>query len=175
MEIVMLEDNAVKVKGKLGSIVIEPTKKVKTTADAMLFYAIADESNFSSDLEKSSRVSIVGPGEYEISGIKINGFGNGDQLLYAIVLDGVDILVGKASVLEKAHGKQKDTEILLCNCDTIASPASLLSLSPRIAVLFGEKAEEVSSGLGKGTKSKVSKFVTAADKFPAEMEVILLG
>ena len=175
MEIALLEDNAIRLKGKQGSVVFEPKKKTKTTADAIIYFAKDPKVDISSDLSSSSRVTISGPGEYEVSGIKISGKDYQGELLYIVNLDYIDIMVATSSAIEKANGKQKEAQVVICDCNSEVNSASILTLSPRITVLYGVLSDTTLKSLGKEPIAKVAKFNTAADKFPAEMEVVLLG
>lgn len=176
MDITLLDSTSIKIKGKHGSLVVDPTKAAKTAADGILLTSKDSPlSQIGSELQNTSRVTIDGGGEYEVSGIKISGQSYGNEVLYTLVVDGLILIVGKANVFEKAHGKLKDCHVLLCNCDAAAHPQSLLSTSPRYAVLYGVNTAEVAKSLGKETGASVNKFSTAIDKLPLEMEVILFG
>lgn len=176
MDITLLSSDSIKIKGKQGSLVFNPTKSVKTTADAILFLTKDySESQIPSDLKKEARVIIAGAGEYEVSGIKISGQCNENEVLYTLNIDGLVVSIGNANMYEKAHGKLKDCHVVVCNCDTPAHSQSLLSTSPRYAVLYGANKTDVAKSLGKENISPVNKFTTAIDKLPLEMEVVVLG
>jgi|SRR5581483_11748570 len=175
MEIALLEGNTIRIKGKSGTLIFDPSKNIKMTADAVLFLTTSASINISKELRESSRVIINGPGEYEIGGMKIAAFKYENELLYSLIIEGADVLIAKSNVLERAHGKQKDTEILICNADAVAGPSSILSLSPRVALVYGDKSMDIIKGLGKESTSKTTKYTISADKLPAEMEIVLLG
>ena len=177
MEITYFPKNCIKIKGKHSALVVDPIKSVKTSAPAVvLLNTVKDTASLlSSELEKESRVVIVGPGEYEVSGLKITGSRyEGDETVYTVLIDNIEILLTKGSVLEKVHTKVKEHQIVICNANTMVSGSSILAVSPKLVILYGEKAKEVASQMGK-TLKPVNKLSVTGDKIPLEVEVVLLG
>lgn len=174
MEIVLLDEGSLRIKGKSGSVVIDPT--TKTVADGVVFL-VGDRSSLSKVSE--FRVVIEGPGEYEVSGIKVVAYGNnkeeGKELAYSIRVDGVQVCVVQSSQLQKFHEKLTECHILIVRADSALTESSVTAVSPSILVLYGAHAQESAKIFGKEDTAPTQKLSTAVDKLPKEMEVVLLG
>ena len=171
MEIAVVALNCLKIKGKKGSFVIDPLNvNSKTEADAVIFFSEKETA----DLPKIEgyRVVISSPGEYEVSGIKISGSKSGDGLIYQFYVDGVNIVLANASVLEKAKDKLSSHNILLLNADTEVSISAVTTLEPEVVVVYGENASKLEK---EENVIKASKYSTTKDKLPEKMETVLLS
>ncbi|MCL5432934.1 MAG: hypothetical protein M1524_02350 [Patescibacteria group bacterium] len=175
MEIALITKNALKIKGKHASLAVDPgiDLRTKTVVDAVLLSDKLLENNFSKI--EGHRVIISGPGSYEAGKIKISGLGSGANVVYSVRVDGVEILLSKASGIKKIQGTERDYDIVVLNVDTLIEESLITSLSPKAVVLYGEKSEEMLKSLGKNPSEKVNKYQTTLEKLPKEMEIILLG
>ena len=173
MEIAMLGESTIRVKGKQASIVLDPVKGIKqTTTDGIVILDSFLQHDFSKI--ENSRLTIKGPGEYEIGGIKVSSQKIEGELMYTVMTDGLEILFLKSSVVEKAKDKARDYDILVVKANTSFDASHLASFSPKVICLYGEKAGEASKSLGK-EGSPTQKYQTTVDKLPEETEIVILG
>lgn len=168
MEIALLPKNAVRIKGKQTTFLLDPQEKSNTSPTLLL--GIGSEQASIAD----APVVIAGPGEYEIGGIKVTGIRSESDMLYTMKVDGIDILFGKIAALDKMQHKLKEHNIIVALCDTEISAAFLTSLASNVVMVYGEKAETIMQSFGKDNIQRMSKFASTADKLPSEVETILL-
>lgn len=174
MEIMILSGNTLRVKGKSASLAINPTTETnKTEVNAIL--ALHSDPKFSDSKMEGSRITIKGPGEFEVGGIKISAIAVAEKLVARIDVDSVKVLIGSGEAVEKIQDKVEGSDLVVINADTKFNYSMLTALEPKVLLVYGELKDEVSKSLGKGTAEKANKFSTTADKFPSEMQYILLG
>lgn len=170
MEIALIGNDSVRIKGKHSAFVVHPTNKVSGVNGVLYFTTDAvDASKIDPGI-----VIIKGPGEYELAGIKIAGFRFSGDTIYSLTVDSMEILVGNASSIEKDHAKLSNHKIVLLFVDTAIDAAFISALEPKTVLFFGSKAEETLQQLAKEGFRKESKYQVTIDKLPAEMETILL-
>lgn len=178
MDIVILDTNFVRIKGKSASLVVDPQtakSKSKVAGDAVVCLKDADAVNFSNI--ENYRVIIKRPGEYEVNGIMVTGKKSGEGIFYKIIIDNVNIILGKASNISEVLDKIDSCQILLLNVDTDEIGQSVIgSLEPGYAVLYGEKSLEGAKSLGKKDLTPVAKFTLTKEKLQeGATEIVLLG
>ena len=170
MEIALLNPNSIRIKGKQGSIIVNPAQKVPEANGFIVFGgAKIDHAKVN-----EGSVIISGPGEYEFSGIKVTGVKNGNETAYSIRVDRVEILLGIASVLEKEYSKLQEHNLVLLYTDAIVDASFVTSLATNIIMLYGEKAEETFRNFAKDGYKTETKYSVTYDKLPLEVEKILL-
>jgi len=174
MEIIYLENKCLKVKGKKASVIIDPNVSIaKTSADAVLLL-----SDASFDLKKVDeyRLIISAPGEYEIGGIKISGKNSESDLVYSLVLDKMEIIIGKAEAIGKLGDKIKEHQIAILRVDGEFQESVITAIEPKIVALYGDNTSGGIKTLGKDNAVilKTKKLSTSEDKLPEEMEVVVL-
>lgn len=174
MEITCLSQTTIKVKGKQASVVIDPEKSVKTTADAVLFSS-SDWSNSDANNIEGQRLIIHGPGEYEIGGIKIRAYPGIQHVVYALHIDNLDVLVCWACDIAKAQEAIKESQCVVIAADEKADASVIAKLSAQVVVFYGQQAVESAKRLGKESITPVAKYATTLEKLPAEMETVVLG
>jgi hypothetical protein len=154
-------------------LVIDPAAAIqKLEADAVLLTGKNGEINKVTDY----RVVIAGPGEYEVSGLKIIAVRGEEDLIFSLVSDNVRILVAKVSSLKTiSTEKIGDYQIVIINADEDASESAITAMEPRIVVLYGLKAKEAAKALGKEEVAVTSKVSFVEDKLPEEIQVMVLG
>lgn len=173
MEIALLENNTLKIKGKKATIIVDPKKGLpKQTADGILIF---DKGNFDPTRIDENRVVIDEPGEYEVGGIKISGITNGKGIFYSLNVDDLDMVLAKTSTLSKFSDEITEPKVAIINVDSELDSASLAAIEPRVVVLYGEKAEAGIKALGKEGITRTKKFAQTPDKLPEEMQVIWLA
>lgn len=174
MDVAILNKNTLRVKGKTASLVIDPTPSLgKTEADAILL--LGDSADQVTGKVEGARITIKGPGEYEVGGIKVSAIQVGNDLVASLDVDGVKLLVGKGSTIEEIHDKIEECQIAVINSEGEFNHSFLTSLEPNALLIYGVGKEEVVKSLGKTDAAKASKFSTTSEKLPTEMEVVLLG
>ncbi len=174
MDITYLKNNSLRIKGRTSSVVIDPTPQLnKTEGNSVL--ALNENVNFPPSKIEGLRITINGPGEYEIGGIKISSLRVEGDLVANLDVDNIKILVGEGSAVEEIHEKMGECNIALIRIDKEFKTSVLTSLEPNVLLLYGERKEEVAKSLGKEEAAKVTKFWVTSEKLPSEMQVFLLG
>lgn len=168
MEIALLTKSGLRIKGKQASIAIDPQDK--STYEAVLILSKTPEEVS----KQEDTIIITGAGEYEIGGIKVNCLRSESDLVYSIIVDGVEVLVGKLDVLEKMQHKLKEHNIVVVNCAAQGSASFITSLAENVVMFYGDQAKEIASSLGKENVQAVAKYSSTKDKLPTEVETILL-
>ena len=173
MDISIISEESIKVRGKAGSFIIDPSDSMpKTNADGILFQNPQSRAGISRVLD--SRIIVCGPGDYEVSGIKVMGLKGKENLLYRIIVDGVVVLLAKSSEITN-DDKINSCDILLLNVDSDFAESLVATVDPKVAILYGKSLKEALKLLGKEILAPVKKFATTKDKLPVEMEVVALG
>lgn len=172
MEISLLSQDCIKIKGKSSSVVIDPsTLRTKTPTDAVL---MLKDSEFNTPKVENFRVLIKGPGEYEFSGMRVQVVDH----IYDFFVDGIKIILGRTSELERIKGEMKEHDIALLHADSSFDQSLITTIEPRIAIFYGGNAKSaLKSCLGptRAAVKPVSKFLTKKESLPEEMEMVLLG
>lgn len=171
MEISNVSADCIKLKSKQASIIVDPISlRGKVEGDAIILFKSQESGDFSK--VEGYRLVIDGPGEYEVSGIKILGSKSGKDLMYQFSIDNVDVMLVLASSVEKAKDKLSSHQILLLCADGVVSMSTVATLEPRVVVVYGENASKIEDAEG---VTKAGKYSTTKDKLPEKMEVILLS
>lgn len=171
MDITLLSPSAIKIKGKTVSFIVEPRDtKGKLAADAVLTF---DATPIDILGIEGARVTIAGPGDYEVGGVKMAGLKNNDAAMYYISLDNMMVMVGKASTL-KSKELVRDADIAVIFADSPVDTSLLATLNPRTVIFYGPQAEENVKLLGKEATAS-SKYSVTKDKLPAELEAVLFS
>ena len=174
MEIVKISPSSVKIKSKLGAFAIDPVDTKGTVeADAVLFL---NRTLKQQDINVPTNTVIInGPGEYEIKGVKFTGLGRGDKIAYSGRFDNVDTLIVKASSFNSTKELARECNILLVEADEIVDQSLVALTNASVVVLYGEKAVDSVTKLGKEAIAEVNKMVMTKDKLPTDMQVVVIG
>ena len=170
MEIALVGKNSFRIKGKQGAFVINPSDKLTGYQAAVLLKSM-DQL-----LPKlvGEMVVIYGAGEYEIAGIKLTGIPTNGVVVYSMNIDGVDVLIGTFSALEKAQHKLKEHAVVVMEVEAEGDSSFISSLAMNAVLMYGEKAQEVITAYAKEGVQEMNKYTTTKDKLPQEMDKILL-
>ena len=173
MDIQILNTDSLRLKIKKTTFAVDPkTNIAKFDAEAIL---VMDKS-FDPTRVNNSRIIIEGPGEYEISGVKVSGIKSDGDTIYSLISDSVRILLAKASSLEKiSKDKLLDYRIVIINADSFLNQTLITAMEPRIVILYAEKKKEGAKLLGKENAAIFPKISISEDKLPEELEVMILG
>lgn len=169
MEIALLPKEAVKIKGKTASFILNSSENPKDYSAALFL-----TTDLKRDTMYDQGINIDRPGEYEVGGVKISGTRYGNHIVYTLQVDGVSVLVGSLSAMEKYHGKMQENDLVLIHADAQIDPAFSSSLATNGVLYFGEHAGALESNYLKDDVSKMTKFTSTKDKLPQEMVTILL-
>lgn len=172
MEIAILHGNSLRIKGKQAACVVDPTSQMpKTSADFTI--SLKKTSLLEDSKIDGNRLSITGPGGYEVGGIKVSATLLGEDIVYELTIEGVDVLLANSEGLKKAKEKIKESSIIVVFVDTLVDEASVTASTPSIVILYGEKVLESAKVLGQEAE-KTSKFSITNEKLPEEMKVVIL-
>ncbi len=184
MEVQLLSQNSLRIKSKRASFVVDPhfakaSNSAKATSDkpegkspyvaAIALARPLDELNIQADA-----VGIDRPGEYEIGGIKMNATRGEAGIVFSPVVEGVEILLGKLTTLEKMQHKLKEQHMVIIYADAAINASFISSFASNVVIFYGEYAKEAASSLGKDTVQSISKYAVTLEKLPQEVETIIL-
>ncbi len=170
MEISLLSPQSIRIKGKQGAFVINPSGKVTNVSALISFDGIQIDKTKVED----GTVILKGPGEYEVAGIKISGIRNGAETVYSLNVDKVDVLLARGKAIEKDHTKLREHNIVVLFNDTITDSSFITALAPNVVIFYGPNAEDSIKQLAKESYRTETKYQITLDKLPQEMEEILL-
>lgn len=172
MDVVSLGKNSLRIKGKNGSIIIDPVESIaKIEAQALL--VLKNGSDFDDSKVEGSRISVKGPGEYEVSGIKISALKSDPGIVARIDVDNVKVLVGEGSSIEKIQDKLEESQVVVVKADSAFNYSVLTTLEPKVILVYGLMSDEVGKALGK-EGVKTVKYSTTSEKLPQELELYFL-
>lgn len=173
MDISIGDANYIKIRGKHCSLAIDPSEKAnKSTADAVVLLEESNKLNFKN--VEGYRVVIKDPGEYEVSQAMVSGKKTDGGIVYKLVVDNINIVLGKASDAAKVLDKIDSCQVLILNADSDINQSVISSLEPKTVVLYGEKKLDVLKNLNKENITPVSKFTLTREKLSEGMEVVVL-
>lgn len=176
MEIAIVSPQTLRMKGKKATFLIDPTTlRTKTETDAVMLY----HSNDTFDATKvvGSRLTIAGPGDYEVSFAKVSATRMGDDIVYQLTVDGLSILCCPTRVVSKLKDKLTAPVVVLF-ADEKVDDIDLAALEADVAVIYGQHAQTLVEKVGKGEGTKptaTNKFSITHDKLPEELQVIWLS
>lgn len=184
MEIKYLGSQTVFLKGKKESVLINPQKGDSKINSRVIMFTDKTEKN---EIDKE-KVFIKGPGEYEIGGVEIKGWGiNENNLLYLVEIDGVIIgIIGKSSdvLSDKMIDKISGIDVLIAGIsDTKMTGKVLQDLAKKwganylIPIGYKDNDEEIIKFLDDLDEEGLEAIDTLKvdrDNLPDGLEVCLL-
>lgn len=172
MDIAILGNQSIKIKGKQVTFIVDPTKEMpKTPADAIIILNNSD--NIDVERVTDFRIIISGPGGYEVGGAKISGTKTSAGTLYKFSMDNMNIILGSATE-EKIEGFNA-CEVAIIDTNNDFNESFVTALEPKMSILYGDKKNESARTLGAENVTLVSKITIAKDKLPEKMEIVALG
>ena len=169
MEITVLPKGGVRIKGKQATLVAG-SLDAAAGINAMLLYTY----NESKETIKEDVLVIDGPGDYEVSSVKISAYRNGSDVVHSFSMDGIDVAVGKIASLEKMQSKLGEHQIVIVSSDVVGDVSFVTTLVTNTLVFYGNTAKEVAEKVAKGALQELPKYSVTMDKLPAEVETVLL-
>lgn len=162
-----------KIKSKKATIAFDPKQSIqKFDADCVIL------QDNDSDISRINnyRIVIDGPGEYEISGLKISGIKSEGGTIYVLSSENINTIVTKASYLEKfSSDKIGEYQIVIINADSEINESKITAMEPRLIILYGIRATEGAKILGKENPQILPKISISEEKLPEEIEIMLLA
>jgi len=176
MEVAIISKNSLKIRTKVAGFVINPTSDIsKTEADAV-FSLNEDLSTVDTSKVADFRLTISGPGEYEIGGVKISINKKGSGLVYKMNIDKMTVVLGRASVIAQSLDDIDVSQVAIIEADILPSDKTIPTIQANLVIFYGEKALEAAKELKEGTDvANVEKFSVTAEKLPQEMQVVVLA
>lgn len=171
MEIQVLPKNSLRIKGRHGSIGINPTGKSNQFNAVVL---IGKNATQDATVDSDGILIVNGPGEYEVSGIKISGVRIKHDTMYSVTVDGIECMVGAIHTISDGQQKTKEHHIAIVDTDESMDAAFVTSVASNAVLFYGDHATEVVNKLAKESVKHTAKYQAAADKLPSEMETVLL-
>lgn len=172
VDISIIGNNSIKLKGKGATFIVDPTSALpKTASDAIIL--LNGSSNMDVARVTDSRITIDGPGGYEVGGVKVSGTKTAKGTLYKLLIDDVSIVLGSAT--DKELEGFNECRVAIVNTNSDFNEAFVTALEPKIAVMYGDKKAESAKQLGVESTSPVPKITVTKDKLPEKMEVVVLG
>jgi hypothetical protein len=168
MEIALLPKDSLKIKGKHATFIVDSMDK-SICEGVIVLNKTQDQLSIQDGV-----VVIDGPGEYEIGGVKISGIRSEGEVVYNLNVEGVEILLGRLSSLEKQQHKLKEQDIVVAYVDSMTNASFVTSLASSVVIFYGEQAKAQVEKFGKGNVLTVQKYSGIAGKLPQEVETVIL-
>lgn len=185
MEIKLIKGTAILIKGKKESVLVNPEPEMLPKINTRL--VIYNRANYAELRTVGERVSIMGPGEYEIGGVEVNGFNGGDgNTVYTVFADGVMVgILGKLKeeLSEKKSGKISGVDVLIVDVEneqTVGSKYVLKlakSWGANYIIPIGNNQEEITKFLDVADDEglePVESLKIDKDNLPDGTEIVLL-
>lgn len=172
MDISIIGNNSIKLKGKKVTFIVDPSKGMpKTSADSIIFLNGINDAGV--ERVTDFRMIIKGPGGYEIGGAKVSGVATPKGTIYKLFIDGISIIIGRTA--EHQTNGNLSCQIAIINADSEFKESFVTTLEPKIAVIYGDEKEESAKKLGLTNVTLVPKITATKDKLPEEMEIVVLN
>ena len=94
--------------------------------------------------------------------------------VYTLVVDGVEIILGKISSLEKMQHKLKEQHVVIAYADLVSNVSFVTSLARNVIIFYGDQAKAFASSIGKTNMVAQAKYSVTHDKLPQEVEFVVL-
>src|SRR3989344_4248314 len=162
MEISLIASDSLKIRSKQRVLMVNDVGKGVVCQGVIIFgkeMRLSLSFGFAQDLRPEDIPVIYGPGEYEIGGIKITGISEA-HTIYSMHIDGIDVLLTTTSALEKIQSKLKEHHMIILCEDGSLSSLSVMALSPKVLLVYGEGSEKIVKTFSKEDVKKSNKYAT---------------
>jgi L-ascorbate metabolism protein UlaG (beta-lactamase superfamily) len=164
MEIKILENNTIYLKGKKECVLINPSKELREDSKYPSRIFLFTAEKYDGMGFTGEKILIRAPGEYEVGGVEINGYNSGnDNTLYVIHIDGIKLVF--LGDLEEALTDKRIEKI--DSTDVLIAPVLINNSSSGKLVLDWAKKWGVNYLIPVGygdDKSSLDKFLDQADQ-----------
>ena len=172
MDISTVGKNSIKLKGKEVTFIVDPSWEMpKISADAVVL--LNGLENIDVSRVTDSRITIQGAGGYEVGGAKISGLRTSKGIIYKFLIDGLIVIVGKTA--ESKEDGFSACQIAVINTNGEINEPFVTALEPKVAVLYGDKKNDLAKELGAENINLIPKITITKDKLPEKMEIVVLG
>lgn len=160
MEIQLLSQDSIKIKGKNASVIFDPTSK----SDAEIIIATKALDALALDKVLNTRLIVTGPGEYEAGGVSISGKRVKEKMIY-VLFENLKIAVVNSEVAGELPDDE-DFDAVVVHVDTNFSDEVLGPISTKCIVLYGDLAQATvkSENTEKTNKVNLKKSSEVAGK-----------
>lgn len=186
MEIKFLGNNTIYIKGKKETVLVNPEGSNNKVNSRIIIY---NQQKYEVLGTGNDRVSIIGPGEYEVGGVEVTGLAAGDNnTMYTVLIDGVMVgILGKLTeeINEKKADKVNGVDVLVADVSnkTGIGAKALLKLAKTWGANYvipvgynssnGDLATFLDESDNEGLEAMESLKVDK-DSLPEGMEVVVL-
>lgn len=164
MEIKVLENQSIFLKGKKENILINPSENRRDDSKYPSRIFLFTAEKYDGMGFNSEKILIRAPGEYEVGGVEINGYPVGDNTIYIIHMDGIKI-VFLGDLDETLNDKRIEK---IDSADVLFAPVLIKDSSSGKLVLDWAKKWGVNylipMGYSDEDKSSLDKFLDQADQ-----------
>lgn len=175
------------IKGKKESALVNPDERIATKDRPRI--VIKNETKIEVDGEEGDRVVVMGPGEYEIGGIEINGFSAGPgQTFYSVAVEGVTVgILGqlKEVLTDKRVDKINGVDVLAADIGkgNVMGTKAILNLAKKwganyvVPVGYSAGGEELKKFMDESDaegQEPLDSLKIDKDNLPEGTEVIIL-
>lgn len=166
MEIKVLDNQSVFLKGKKESVLINPDENRRRDSKYQSrIFLFTSEKYDGMGFDKDERILIRAPGEYEVGGVEINGFStSGENTLFVIYMDKIKIVF--LGDLDEALTDKRIEKIE--SADVLLAPVSIKGSASGKLILEWAKKWGVNylipMGYSDGNKENLDKFLDQADQ-----------
>jgi hypothetical protein len=166
MEVALVSDQCVRIKTKKAQFLTPVGGKFEKEEDVVL--------RFEKTRQEGSLHVFDGPGEYEVSGVKLTGLGKTEVTGYLSKIEGMDVVICRSSSITRLKDQVSDVQICIIDAHTPLGTADVANLNPKIVVVFGEHAAAYAHTISTEI-TPTAKVSLTKDKISDELQVILLG
>lgn len=178
MDIELFDKNSLKIKGKHAAFVVDASSKISALRNELknnTHNGVIVLNGGTGQLSALTDIVVIkGPGEYEVGGVKISGIRNQGEMFYNLNVDGIEVLLGKISTLEKQQNKLKDQDIVIVYVDSVINASFVTSLASSVVIYYGEYASALIEKFGKENVKVTQKYTAIYTKLPVEVETVIL-
>lgn len=187
MEIKLINQNTIFLKGKKESVLIDPDEKTAGLSkyqSRVIVLTARDDDSFG---WQSDKVVIRGPGEYEIGGVEYTGLnGGGRDVVYLIRIDGVCVaIIGNLSetLSDKKVAKVENADVLLSsikikddiNAKNVLDWAKKWGVNYLVPMKYDDESlKKFLDAADEENLEAVEKLSVEKDNLPDGMEVVVL-
>lgn len=118
MEVAIVKDNSLKIKGEKTVIVTDPISKIEAQV-----VILTDSGNYELDKVEGTRLVISGQGEYEVGGISIVGKDVKGDIVYTLSDSYNNVLIVPSSLVSKIQEENEYSCVLIKVVDEIKEDA----------------------------------------------------
>lgn len=165
MEIKVLENNSVYLKGKKENVLINPSEKKRDDSRYSSRIFLFTSEKYDGMGFDSDKILIRAPGEYEVGGVEINGYpAGGENTFFIVNIDGIKVVF--LGDLNEALSDKRIEKV--DSADVLLAPVLIKdSLSGKLVLDWAKKWGVnylIPIGYGDEDKTNLDKFLDQADQ-----------